>query len=224
MLTRGTTTKTVIDLSQDDPDGEPNCESAIAVGTDVYVACQLLDSTTFEPRAVGEIYVIDSTTQTIRTKLAMQTKNPIALFEQVGDGTVALSSVFFDDGTGCVEQVTPGTTPTSACIVTNTVLGGYASRMQFSTHTLYMAVSATTFPTPPQTLVAYDLGTNTPTSLSPPAEHVNDVGLCPDGTLVVGDNTKNAAGVRAYSATKELTTAPLPIGLPPVAQHGIECY
>src|SRR4051812_5023508 len=39
VLTRGSNTTTEIDLSADDPDHKPDCNSAYTVGTDVYVSC-----------------------------------------------------------------------------------------------------------------------------------------------------------------------------------------
>ena len=221
----GSATIGIVDLSADDPDGHPQCESALAVDNEIYVACQLLDDSTFAPRGFGKVYVIDPTTDTVRTRFDLTTKNPITLLEPVAGGTIAVGTVDFSDGSGCIEQITPGPTPTSTCLVTNTVLGGYATRLQFAdASTAWLAVSGTTFPNPPQTLALFVAGSPSVQVLSGAGEAISDVALCPDGTLVVADVTKNAAGVRAFSSSAERTTAALAIGLPPAAQHGLECY
>jgi len=65
VITRGSSDKpAIIDLSANDPDGNPNCDSAFTVGDDVYVACEDLDAT-FTPRGNGKIYVIDTATDTV---------------------------------------------------------------------------------------------------------------------------------------------------------------
>ena len=48
VMTAPASTTTTIDLdgALGDPDGKPDCISAYAVGTDLYVACELLDDAT----------------------------------------------------------------------------------------------------------------------------------------------------------------------------------
>ncbi len=53
-----------IDIGNPDPDGVPNCSSAIAVGTNVFLSCELLDASS-KPRGNGIVKVIDSTTDTV---------------------------------------------------------------------------------------------------------------------------------------------------------------
>jgi hypothetical protein len=222
---------TTIDLSADDPDGQPNCVSAFAVGTDVYVACALLDDTqpTQPPRGNGKIYVIDSTTDTVRTSFDLTTKNPTGLLEDVGDGTLAIATYDPTDGSGCIERIATGSAAgADGCIVQNVLLGGHATRLQFqpldTSLFIWMAVGGMQGPNPQQ-LLAYDmsLGEMWP-PISTPGEQISDVGLCPDGSLVLADTAAGSAGLRVYQLATEVTPAPLSIGAPPTSPHGIVCY
>jgi hypothetical protein len=61
-------------------------------------------------------------------------------------------------------------------------------------------------------------------SVSAATEAIRDVATCPDGKIVVTDVT-GSGGLRVYtSAGTELTTAALPIGLPPGFGNGLVCY
>jgi hypothetical protein len=210
----------IINLSVDDPDGKPNCASAYAVGTDVYVTCQLLDDgSNFVPRGSGEVFVIDSTTDTIRTSFRMQTENPLGLLESSNDGNLVVgTTVGFGSGSGCVEKITTGAAPTSACIVQNSTLGGYASRVQFlGTANMFIAVE--NFPT--GTLDFFDGTTVTPATGT--SEVIGDVAICPSGNVVASD-TATPAGIRVFSESGELTTSAQAVGIPPTSGHGLVCY
>jgi hypothetical protein len=224
VLSRGSAAPAFINLGSDDPDGKPNCSSAFTVGTDVYVTCQLLDDTNanLPPRGSGEVYVIDSGSDAVRTKFALQTANPVGLLEASGDGNLVTSTVdFTNNGSGCVEKITVGATPTSACLVDNTLLGGFASRVQFDTAQLMVAaVEDASFH---GQLVTYDLAV-TVTPVSAQSENIGDVAVCPNGTLIAADVTTGSAGIRLFSINEELTTGPTAVGLPPDAAHGLVCY
>lgn len=235
VLKRGSTAASVIDLSADDPDGKPNCESIYLVGSDLYVACQLLDDTqvVLPPRGPGKVYVVDTTNDSVRATLTLGHDNPFSLLEQVPAGAphggeLLIGTVLFDDGSGCVERIVPGATPQVAgCLVDNADLGGYASRIAFEDD----AGGAVTFlavPTafPHADLRALDMPTGVlrPAALNASAEIAGDVAVCPDGSIVVADPTMNANGLRVYQGSMEKTTAALPIGLPPTSTHGLVCY
>jgi hypothetical protein len=232
VLTRGSTKTSVIDLSADDPDGLPNCESIYLVDKDLYVACQLLDDS-HQPRGPGKVYVIDTATDHVRASLALGHANPFSLLEQVPTGAphagdLVIGTVAFDDGSGCVERITPGATPAaSGCLVSNTDLGGYASRIAFEADaggSISFFAVPTTFPD--AELRAFDMPTSLLWSgpLSKNTEIINDVVVCPEDQIVVADNTKDANGLRVYEGSAEQTTAALPIGLPPTSTHGLVCY
>lgn len=234
VLTRGTTTATTIDLSSLDPDGEPNCISAFTVDTDVYVACELLDPN-FTARGPGKVVVIDSANDQVRTTLTLANNNPFGVFERMpveSGGHLVIPTVpdFVDFSTGCIEKITPGTSPVVAgCVVTNQALGGYASSVDFgllggSTPIQWMVVSK--FDTEPRgNLQNFNLATNMlgPDPISPTAQLIVDVAICSNGDIVVADQTMAANGLRVYEAVTEKTTAPLSIGLKPNASHGLVC-
>lgn len=234
VLTRGSTATSVIDLSADDPDRLPNCDSIYLVGQDLYVACQLLDNTQefLPPRGPGKIYVVDTATDRVRATLTLGHDNPFSLLEQVPPGAphageLVVGTVLFDDGSGCVERIVPGATPEApGCLVDNADLGGYASRIAFGAGAgaaiAYFAVP-TTFPL--ADLRALDLSTGMMRSrLNAAAEIAADVVVCPGGQVIAADTTKDANGLRVYEGSAEQTTAALPIGLPPTSTHGLVCY
>jgi hypothetical protein len=246
MLTRGQATVTTIDLSQEDPDGKPNCNSVYLAGSDLFVSCGLLDDTNkFVPRGPGKVYVIDTATNTIKTTLTLSTNNPFGVFEQIpagapnNAGDLLMPTVLFPVPpstalpTGCVERIATGATPAAAgCVpmMNNTDLMGYASRIAFlidkvDAVAITWIATPTTFPK--SDLRAYDMPTSALWAgpLNPSTEAISDLAVCPHGELVVADTTMDANGLRVYnSGAAEVTKAALPIGLPPNSTHGIVCY
>ena len=235
VVTRGSGARTTIDLSALDPDGQPNCVSAYAIGDEIYVACELLDPS-FAPRGPGRIAVIDAATGAVKTTFAMANANPFGVFEQLPDGVLGGDLViptvpsFADLSLGCVERIATGAAPRpNGCVVTNTELGGFAARIAFqrqgATPIQWMVVSK--FDTEARgNLQGYDLATSDlwSTPISPPTQLLVDAAICPNDRIVVADQTMGANGLRVYEGTTERTTAPLPIGLRPSSAHGLVCY
>ena len=231
VLTLGTESMTTIDLSADDPDGKPNCNSAYAVGTNVYVACELLDDTNknLPPRGPGKIYVIDPTTNTKTASFTMQNDNPFGIFQPLPSGDLVIPTTDFAGG-GCVEKITTTDTPASAgCVVMNSQLGGfaYASGLSVLEGTggdavMFLAVSDY----PAGNLQGFDLLDTTlwPAPLSPMTELIESIAACPDGEVVATDGTSATPGVRIYNGTTEKTAMPLDIGLPTINANAIVCY
>jgi hypothetical protein len=235
VLTRGSTVTSVIDLSADDPDGKPNCESVYLVGRDLYVVCQLLDDTQMflPPRGPGKVYVIDSATERVRASLTLGHDNPFSLLEQVPAGAphggeLVVGTVKFADGSGCVERIVPGAAPEVAgCLVDNAALGGYASRIAFQADTAgALGFFAVPTMSPDADLRTLDLssGMMRPGALNASTEIVLDVAVCPGDQIVAADPTQDANGLRMYQGNTETTPAALPIGLPPASTHGLVCY
>lgn len=215
-----------IDLSALDPspDGKPDCNSAYAVGGEVYVSCGILGGTT--PRGPAQIAVIDAATNDVKTTFALTTANPIGLLQQLPSGELVVPTIRFDDGSGCVERIQTGAAPKSnGCAVTNADLGGFASRIEVepgAAPALWLVVP-TTFPD--AQLRRFDLDAmRLDPSITPVAQQVNDVTRCPNGDLIITDQTMAANGLRVYRGTTERTTAPLPVGLNPRSPHGLVCY
>nr|HEX4313963.1 hypothetical protein [Kofleriaceae bacterium] len=226
---------TPIALGSDDPDGQPNCNSAFAVGTNVYVSCELLDNTkqNLPPRGNGVVKVIDTSTDTVATTIKLTEKNPFGQFELLPDGNLAIATVDFTDGAGCVLEVDT-TANTAACMagLNNTDLGGlfggsdatYASRMSITGDQKTMLIASPAPDFSSALLVSYDFASTTlGTPVTPVDEVIGDVTACPDGNIAVTD-TGSAAGVRIYRGSAELTTTPITIGLAPLSAHGLQCY
>jgi hypothetical protein len=240
VLTRGSTATTVIDLSADDPDGLPNCESVYLVGNDLYVACQLLDNSQefLPPRGPGKVYVVDTATERVKASLTLGHENPFSLLERIPPGAphagdLVVGTERFADNGGCVERITTGGAPGAAgCLVDNAELGGYASRIDFqvdgASSVTFLAVPGPFLPMMPPTsaLRALDMPTSLLWSgpLNVTAEVIGDLVVCPEGEIVVADTSFPASGLRIYDGTKETTAAALPVGLPPASTHGLVCY
>ncbi|MBX3155812.1 MAG: hypothetical protein KF773_07425 [Deltaproteobacteria bacterium] len=234
VVPRGGGAPTTIDLSALDPDGKPDCVSAFAVGTNVFVACELLDET-FTPRGPGKIVVIDTATDTVKgAPLTLTNVNPFGVFERMPEdqgGDLVIPTVSFADGSGCIERVTTGATPTApGCLVQNQALGGFAARTAFQDvggmPVMWVVSSSFGANGPVGALRAFDLTTKMLVSgtVTPATQLIVDVVGCPDGSVVVSDQTMAANGLRVYNGTTEKTTAPLAIGLAPNSNHGLVCY
>jgi hypothetical protein len=249
VLTRGTTSIAELDLSQDDPDGKPNCNSIMVAGGALYVSCGLLDDTDpyLPPRGPGKVYVVDPGTLQVRSTLTLTTNNPIALLEELPAtaphaGDLVLPTIDFGTGLGCIERIAVGATPTAAgCMIDNTALGtfAFASRVSFfapaftgpaarivPTPLMFVGVSSY----PDGKVVGYNLddGIMFDAPVTPMAQVIADIATCPGGELVVADNppppSTAPSGLRIYQGTTEHTTAPLAVGLRPSSSHGILCY
>jgi len=238
VLTRGSTTIKTIDLSALDTmgmnDGKPDCVSAYAVGTKVYVACGVLDN--FNAAEVGKIAVIDSATDTMTAHVDMNYKNPYGFFVRAPEGStytgdLLIPSVpsFSNYATGCLERISTGETPTVGCGLTNQQLAGFANKLSVAADgsLLYIAVGTydNTFSNPTGTLKGFDLASGMlwAAPVSPTTQMIVDVAACPGGDVVAMDQTFNAAGLRVWHDTMERTTAPISIGLPPTV-NALVCY
>jgi hypothetical protein len=238
VVTRGSNTTSVIDLSADDPDGLPDCESVYAIGSDLYVACGLL--TSFVAMVPGKVYVVDTATDTVKPArtVTLSTRNPFGMFERIPTGAphagdLVIPSVYFhymeaDDGIGCTQRITPGATPTASCLIDNAMLGGYASRVAFEVVDGAAYMWSAVGPTDGSVgnLKVYDLAANSlwDFNINASTELIADLVHCPSGEIVVVDRTMNANGLRVYENAAERTTAPMPIGLGFFSSHGLECY
>lgn len=233
VLTRGSSATKTIDLSTavGDPDGKPDCVSAYAVGSDVYVACGLLDAS-FKPRGPGQVAVIDTATDTVRTTVALPFANPQNMFVRAAPGgmygddlLISLVPDFQNYATGCFAWVKAGATPTSGCAVTNQQLRGFVDHADVdASGQLWLAAAAydASFNQSGKLVSMSNAGAlGTPVSAS--GEVIVDVAACPDGSIVAGDAAMNAAGLRVFANGAERTTAALPFGLSP-GGNGIVCY
>ena len=242
VLTPGSPTTTTIDLATalGDPDGQPDCVSAYAIGNYVYVACDL--ATNFQNVMDSKIAVIDTTTNTVVGQVVTPHKNPLGFFSRApsvapysGDLLMPLGPNLYGDLTeGCVARIstTSPTSPTATCGVTNATLGGFPNRVAVDAehNKLYVAVVSDfgySAPfTPINELREYDLATQTMVAapLSASDQQIIDVQVCPGGDVVAVDQKMNAGGLRVWRNGTERTTAAIAIGRPPSATDGLACY
>ncbi len=218
-----------IDLSALDDDGNPDCVSVYAVGSQVFAACGLLDG--FAPVENGVVAIIDATDDTLADQVTMPAMNPVGWFERspggaaFGDDLLISTSSFVDSSQGCLVRVSTGATPTATCGPTNTELGGGVARLAPSFGQLWATVVGyDNFATTGGALVKIDTETGDPEpASSPDTQTLVDVAAC-NAFLFVSDKESGAEGVRVYSSDgDELTTSALDVGLPPTFGNGIGC-
>lgn len=241
VLSRGTTAIKTIDLSALDPDGKPNCNSAYAIDNDVYVTCGLLDEN-FTARGPGKVVVIDAATDTVRTMLTLTNANPFGTLERVNlpnavpavasDLVIETVPDFGDTTKGCVERITPGATPVAAgCLVQNKDIKGTVARLDTQQigglAVLWMVVTSLDADFHLQgNLQAYDMVTKClwDAPVTATTELIVDAAGCPDGSIVVADQTAAGNGLRIYQGNAQMTTTPIPTGLKPGLTRGLACY
>jgi hypothetical protein len=230
-LTRGSTTITAIDLSEDDPDDKPNCASIYKVGTALFVTCQILDDSMqfLPPRGPGKVYTVDIGTRAKTGEATLTTVNPFGLLDQLPNNDLVVGTIDFATGDGCLERITTGGTPTVTCMATNTALGGNVTRVTVRNTTEILAViAAPSFAAGSSLKVLEDNGTVGAT-FTKAGQVLRDGIACPSGAVVVEEGPAGAApapqGLRVYSASQtESTTDPVDIGLKPQGFRALACY
>jgi len=231
VLKPGMPTPSVIDLATPlgDADGKPDCVSAYAVGTKLYVACDM--QTNFANVLDSKIAVIDTTNDTYVTSVTTPYKNPLGFFAQTppgaayfGDLLIPLVPDLADLTAGCIARVSTGATTTVACGPTNADLGGFANRIAIDdkTNTAYIAV-AESFTVGKLRTLDLTNGTLGASALSTSSELIIDVAVCPGGDVVAMDQTTDASGLRVWRGTTERTTEALSIGMRPTV-NALVCY
>lgn len=218
-----------------DPDGHPDCVSAYALGTQVYVACGLLDGTFTSAGTL--IAVIDSATDTVSTTFMLSEPNPVGMLIETpatstygGDLLIATAPSFNDFTAGCLARVGTGATPADhGCAVTNQTLAGLANHVAIEPDggRAWLAVTgfSADFSSSFGRLHTLDLATGAlSAALSPAAQNLNDVAACRDGFVVASDSTMGASGVRIWKDGAETTTAALDIGMPTGVGNNLACF
>lgn len=236
VIDRATRAVTTISLAALDTDGAPNCISAYAVGTRVFVACEVLDQN-FSPRGPGKIAVIDTATDTVATTFDLTNNNPFGRFIATpptsmfaGDLLIPTAPSLTNYATGCLERVSTGNTPAAnGCAVTNQTLGGYVSGGEAAVDggMLWIAVVALNpdFSNNFGRLRSIDLASGTLGAVvSGATSFITGAATCPDGYVVAADTTFGASGARIFQGTTETTTAPLDVGRPINAPNGLVCF
>jgi hypothetical protein len=220
-----------IDLSQLDPkDGLPDCVSVIAVGDQIVAVCTVLDES-FTPRGPGQIALIAG--GVVVDTVPMTQVRPFGLAQAAPAGDSVLVTTVLDfadpDAGGCVERIAigNGTLEASGCLVENADLGGMVSALAWNPagDGIWMTVT-TSFDEkdfgPHGDLVSLPAGGEPARAELPEEVRPMDLAVCPTGHLVISDATRGVR-VLAPGAERELTSAPLDVGLPPVS-NGLVCY
>lgn len=223
--------RSLIDLSGLDPDGKPDCVSAWAVGTELVVVCGVLDG--FSAVRNAKVAIYDTTTGAVRVG-DLAARNPVGFLQPTPAASVFAGELLIataDFGapqSQCVLRIDPKT-GRSSCAIDNAALGGIANHLGVDPKTGKLLATGTYYDDLFRlrgSLRAIDLvtGTVAPSPLSAEGYAIADFAVCPDGAIVTTDAAFGATGVRIYRDGQEQTTAPLPIGLPPVPQNGVVCF
>lgn len=226
-----------------DPDGMPECTSAVAVGTKVFVACQRFDRSTnpWVLRGPGRIVVIDAMTDTVQTAFSIGTideplMNPVGLLQPTPsggafDGDLLLPMVpsFSDTSMGCLARIrTRGIPAFNGCAATNMAMDGYVNRVSVSPSgdKAWLAVFRYQFSPFAEFGHVRSLDLMTGALGAPVTTSTNtivDVASCPGGYVVMTD-TAGTAGVRIFKDGVETTTAALDLGRVPNQPNSLVCF
>ncbi|HKE13476.1 MAG TPA: hypothetical protein VKB80_01310 [Kofleriaceae bacterium] len=225
-----------IDLSDLDPDdGLPDCGSVVALGDQIVAVCGILgDDAMQTPRGPGVVALIDGARGELIDTAPLTQIRPFGLVQGAPSGDAVLiatvDSFAQPASGGCVERVAvgPGTIESDGCVVNNADLGGFVSALAWSRAGDQFWITVTTSFDPEDggahgDLVSVPAGGGTPVTADLADDfRPMDLAICPTGHLVVSDATRGVR-VLAPGADRELTSAPLDIGLPPVS-NGLVCY
>jgi hypothetical protein len=220
-----------IDLAElDKEDGGPDCTSVVALGEQVVAVCGVLDEN-LAPRGPGAVALIDGARRTLVQTAPLTQVRPFGLIHAAADESAVLIPTIEDfarpAGPGCLERVVvgKGSLRAAGCLVENADLGGFVSGLASGRAGLWMTVT-TSFD--PDDLGPYGDVVSLPAGGKPDrialADDVRpmDVAVCPGGHIVLSDATRGVR-VLAPGGERELTSAPIDIGLPPVS-NGLACY
>jgi hypothetical protein len=221
---------TVLDLSSLDPDGHPDCVSAYAIGTKLVVVCGLLDN--FVAVRDAKVLIYDTVDGTMRSA-SLAARNPVGFLQPTpadsffaGDLLIATAD-FGAPTTRCVVRINPATAE-NRCAVQNEALGGIANHYELGPDRTSLFITPTHYEgfelRGSLRTIALGTGEVGAAPITTSSSGIADFAVCPDGNVVVADTTFGADGLRVFRGGVELTTKPLPIGLPPSAQNGIVCY
>ena len=217
-----------VDLSLfGDEDGFPEMAEMAVVGKRLYIACQLLDTSTFIPAPQGLIVVVDLETDQVVDMdpdrdgvqgWTLAAGNPLSLVA-LGNQLFISETAAFLNTEGGIEVIDVAAGTSRGLVVTEGDLGGDVGALDMVTPTRgYVVVSDASFA---NHVVPFDLATGTVGE--PLTGH--STGFIPsiaaDGSrLVVADtgtfDGSSPAGLLIYDvSTNSLTAGPISTGLPP---------
>ncbi|MBI5500175.1 MAG: hypothetical protein HY907_08020 [Deltaproteobacteria bacterium] len=213
-----------------DADGLPESVHVVETAGRLFVSLQLLDrsGSIWTPTGPGVLAVFDAVSfvpidvdaVTAGTQgVVLVGSNPAGPMRVVGPAILVSSVGSYGTDDGGIEAVDGATAEALGFVITEAVLGGDLADWIVLADDTGFAVVTVGFAE--DRLVAFDLDTGAAvgvpllTSGGYTLSGLVDLG---DGRIAVGDRTAGAAGVRVFDAATraELTTAPIPVGLPPV--------
>lgn len=207
-----------IDLSElDEVDGVPDCNSIYAVGTRLFVSCQIMDRSTFSPRGSGKVAVIDTDDGSLETTLDLDAQNPLAQFEALPNGDLVFSTApgaLFGatNDSGCLERIsTAGTPSLMGCLSKNVDMNAYPSDVLPVGDSVYF-VNVASFT---EADIRVHEGMDVSEANMTVGANVAALTACPTGHLVVSDNSDGARGLRVFDdAGNALQSEPVDMGWP----------
>ena len=218
----------IIDLSAfADADGIPEMAEMVIVGTRLYVACQLLDRTTFTPAARGLIVVVDTETDLVVDMdpeiegvqaWTLAAGNPLSMLA-LENMLFISETASFQDSLGGIEVIDLDTGVSRGLVIREGSLGGDVGAMDMVDSSRgYVVVSDANYA---NHVVPFDLATGTAGDALPGHSTGFTASIAVDGDrLIVADSGSFDGsippGLLIYDTqTNDLLAGPINTGLPP---------
>lgn len=218
-----------VDLSDLDPDGQPEMEAVHVEGDRVHVALELLDFSTnpATPRGPGMIVSLDRKTRARVGKFALAGRNPFGRFapmDAVGSRfAIATPGSFYATDPGDGIDLVDFAAGAAKQLISEVELGGSATEVIIAGPTEAYAIVAGDSEENPTSLVRFDPSTGKRVAVLSTASVFANAGLAINGGLVlVGDHTAEGAGIVAFDrASGEESGRITAHRLPPWSLHTV---
>ena len=216
-----------VDLSDLDPDGQPEMEAVHVDGDRVHVALELLDFSTnpVTPRGPGVVVSLDRITRARLGTIALAGRNPFGPFAPMDAAgsrfAIATPGSFYATDPGDGIDVVDFAAGTAKQLISEVELGGSATEVIIAGPAEAYAIVAGDSEKNATSLVRFDPSTGKRVAVLSQASVFANAGLTLNGGLVlVGDHTVEGAGIVAFArdslAARGRITAH---GLPPWSLH-----
>ena len=216
-----------IDVSALDEDGVPDCNSIALAGGLVFATFSLFDAEFASNGAV--VAVIDPSDNTLTETFELSTPNPFGFLVGTEPGSgfggdLLVATVDFnDENAGCIQRIEVDPPAAGGCLVDNSDLGGYASKLLVAGDNVTALVNLSFTET--QILDVSSAGVVQEETVTPDisAEQlVTDLVRCPSGHTITND--QNTGTIVVYDESgQSVEDGPFDIGLPPVFANGMVC-
>jgi len=194
-----------VDLSDLDPDGQPEMEAVHVDGSRVHVALELLDFSTnpVTPRGPGMIVSLDRATHARVGTIALAGRNPFGGFAPIDAAgsrfAIATPGSFSATDLGDGIDLVDFAAGTATQLISEVELGGSVTELIIAGPTEAYAIVAGDNEENPTSLVRFDPSTGLRVAVLSTASVFANAGLAINGDLVlVGDHTVEGAGIVAF--------------------------